>query len=66
VVSNLTVRSVGNGVQSGTGEVAQSGTGSIPVTIVGFNVSGTEAKKLYDMVAAGAQPALYDHNPGTG
>jgi pilus assembly protein CpaB len=64
-VPSVRVRSIGSQVGAGTG-AARTGTSTVPVTIVGFDVNAKTAKLLYDMVAAGKQPALYDHNPPSG
>jgi pilus assembly protein CpaB len=64
VAEGVQVRSVGNLEQSGGTATPRTGTGSIPVTTVGFDVDAQTAKRLYDMVAAGEQPALYDRGTG--
>jgi pilus assembly protein CpaB len=66
VVSGVRVRSIGNALAPTSGTATPGTATSVPVTIVGFDVDQATAKKLYDMVAAGEQPALYDHNPTPG
>ncbi len=69
VLTGVTVRSIGGAgadatgtttsTTSGTTSAAQGGT--IPATIVGLNVTSTQALTLYTAVARGDQVALYLH-----
>jgi pilus assembly protein CpaB len=78
LLQNITVRSVGPAGQGATGTAiggaagtavgGASGTaqsGVIPPSIVGLNVSQTDAKTLYGAVAQGDQVAIYLHGVKT-
>jgi pilus assembly protein CpaB len=63
LVTAIRVRTIGNQAQPGTGGTgtnAGATSGTVPPTIVGFDATRDQASKLYGMVAAGQQPALYD------
>jgi pilus assembly protein CpaB len=60
------VRSVGPPPGSSTGSTQPAAGSSVSGAVIGFDVNAKTAKTLYDMVASGAQPALYDHNPDVG
>src|SRR3954451_764607 len=62
VVTKVRVRTLGPA--HGTGSAAGSTSGTVAPTIVGFDVSRADAEKLYGIVAAGQQAALYDTGAG--
>jgi pilus assembly protein CpaB len=63
VVSGIRVRTIGNATQPGAGTGAGTGV-NVPGTIVGFDASPDQARKLYGLVASGQQVALYDTGTG--
>jgi pilus assembly protein CpaB len=64
IATRIQVRTLGPA--HGTGSAAGSTSGTVAPTIVGFDVSRADAEKLYGIVAAGQQAALYDTGTGPG
>ncbi len=62
IATRIQVRTIGPARAAG-GSAGASG-GSVPPTIVGFDVTSQNAEKLYGIVAAGQQAALYDTGTG--
>jgi pilus assembly protein CpaB len=62
VVTRVQVRTIGPARVAGA--TAGGSNGSVPPTIVGFDVNSQDAQKLYGIVAAGQQAALYDTGTG--
>ncbi|HYJ74640.1 MAG TPA: hypothetical protein VEV65_03530 [Kineosporiaceae bacterium] len=62
----LTVRSIGPLPASSTGSTQPAAGTSVSGAVIGFDADSATAAKLYGIVGAGGQPALYDHNPDAG
>jgi pilus assembly protein CpaB len=62
----LSVRSIGALPGPSAGTTAPAAGASVSGAVVGFDANKSTADKLYAMVGANEQPALYDHNPNVG